>query len=79
MLCRRTWEAGKSSSAAARKVYAAALPLCSDLYLTLVKRQVEGDAFFPPFEDRFTATEVILDCADFSILRYQRKMTGRLA
>jgi dihydrofolate reductase len=55
------------------QVYAAALPLCSDLYLTLVKRTVEGDALFPPFEERFTATEVILDCADFSIQHYQKK------
>ena len=35
------------------RIYAQALPLCSDLYLTLVKRVVEGDAFFPMFEDRF--------------------------
>src|SRR5262245_58412465 len=30
------------------QVYEQALPLCSDLYLTLVKRTVEGDTFFPP-------------------------------
>jgi dihydrofolate reductase len=30
------------------EIYRQALPLCSDLYLTLVKRTVEGDAFFPP-------------------------------
>ena len=35
------------------QIYEQALPLCSDLYLTLVKRMVEGDAFFPPFEDQF--------------------------
>src|SRR5262245_45142445 len=35
------------------QIYAQALPRCSDLYLTLVKRRVEGDAFFPAFEDRF--------------------------
>ena len=35
------------------QVYEQALPLCSDLYLTLVKREEEGDAFFPPFEDKF--------------------------
>jgi len=28
------------------EIYAQALPRCSDLYLTLVKREVEGDAFF---------------------------------
>jgi dihydrofolate reductase len=53
-------------------VYAQALPLCSDLYLTLVKREVEGDAFFPPFEDRFELAEVIRDTPEFRILHYRR-------
>ena len=68
------------SSAAPRKifiaggaqVYAQALPLCSDLYLTLVKREVEGDAFFPPFEDQFVLAEEIRDTPDFKILHYRR-------
>jgi dihydrofolate reductase len=54
------------------QVYAQALPRCSDLYLTLVKRLVEGDAFFPPFESQFVLAEEILDCADFAIRRYRR-------
>lgn len=55
------------------QIYEQTLPLCSDLYLTLVKRVVEGDAFFPPFEDQFTLKEEILDCPDFKILHYQNK------
>lgn len=55
------------------QVYAQALPLCSDLYLTLVKREVEGDAFFPPFEDKFEITEEIRDTPGFRILHYQQK------
>ena len=55
------------------KIYEQALPLCSDLYLTRVKRTVEGDAFFPPFEDRFERVEEILDCADFTILHYRNR------
>src|SRR5439155_10968665 len=47
------------------QIYEQALPLCSDLYLTLVKRVVEGDAFFPAFEDRFVALEEITDCPEF--------------
>ena len=54
-------------------VYAQALPLCSDLYLTRVKRVVDGDAFFPPFEDRFEFAEEILDCPDFKILHYRNR------
>ncbi len=53
------------------QVYAQALSLCSDLFLTLVKRDVEGDAFFPAFEDDFTLAEEILDRPDFKILHYR--------
>src|SRR6201999_1043198 len=52
------------------QVYSQALPLCSDLYLTLVKRDLEGDAFFPAFEDRFELAEEIRDTPEFKILRY---------
>ena len=55
------------------QVYEQALPLCSDLYLTLVKRVVEGDAFFPPFENQFELVEEILDCPDFKIFHYKNK------
>lgn len=53
------------------QVYEQALPFCSELYLTLVKREVEGDALFPKFEDRFEMAEEIKDTADFKILRYR--------
>ena len=55
------------------QIYAQALPICSDLYLTLVKRVVEGDAFFPPFEDRFELVETILDTPEFKILHYRNR------
>jgi len=43
------------------------------LYLTLVNRIVEGDTFFPPFEDRFELVEEILNRAEFKILHYRAK------
>ena len=56
------------------QIYEQALPLCSELYLTLVKREITGgDAFFPPFEDRFKLAGEIRDCADFKILHFVRK------
>jgi len=55
------------------QIYQQALPLCSDLYLTLVKRVVEGDAFFPPFEDRFEVVEEILGRPEFRILHYRNR------
>jgi dihydrofolate reductase len=55
------------------QVYEHALPLCSDLYLTLVKRTVEGDAFFPRFEHLFNLKEPVDDNPEFSILHYVRR------
>jgi dihydrofolate reductase len=55
------------------QIYRQALPLCSDLYLTLVKRVVEGDALFPPFEDRFEVIGEILDRPEFKILHYRNR------
>ena len=49
------------------QIYEQALPLCSDFYLTRVKRVVDGDAFFPPFEHLFTRAEVLRDTPDFTI------------
>ena len=54
------------------QVYQRALPRCSDLYLTLVNRTVEGDTFFPPFEDKFKLVETLSECPDFKILHYRR-------
>jgi dihydrofolate reductase len=54
-------------------VYAQALPYCSDLYLTLIKRAVDGDAFFPPFEDRFDLVEVVATKPGFDILHYRNR------
>ena len=56
------------------QIYEQALPRCSDLYLTLVKREVEGgDAFFPPFEDKFELIEELRDTPEFKILHYRHR------
>jgi dihydrofolate reductase len=53
------------------QVYAEALPFCSDLYLTRVKRAVEGDTFFPPFEEEFELAAEIVNGPEFKILHYR--------
>ena len=55
------------------QVYAEALPRCSDLYLTLVKREVEGDVFFPRFEHLFEPKEVVRETPEFRITHYLAK------
>ena len=57
------------------QVYNQTLPLCSDLYLTRVMRTVEGDAFFPPFEELLVPVATVLDNPDFRIVHY-RRLTG---
>lgn len=52
------------------QVYEQALPQCSDLLLTIVKREVDGDVFFPEFEDRFTERETLRDEEEFRIVHY---------
>jgi dihydrofolate reductase len=52
------------------QLYQIALPRCSDLYLTLVKRMVQGDTFFPPFEHEFELAEEMLNTEEFTILHY---------
>jgi len=54
------------------QIYQQYLPLCAELYLTLVKRTVDGDAFFPAFEDKFALAEEIFDGPEFAIRRYRR-------
>ena len=53
------------------QVYEQALPRCSDLFLTLVKREVEGDVFFPEFENHFDEVEVLREEAEFRIVHYR--------
>jgi len=53
------------------EIYAQALPLCSDLYLTIVKRTVEGDAFFPPFEEAFRLHETVMERPEFEVRHYK--------
>jgi dihydrofolate reductase len=53
------------------EVYRQALPSCSDLFLTLVKRVVEGDTFFPEFESHFVLETEMVDNPEFKILHYR--------
>jgi hypothetical protein len=46
------------------------------LFLTLVNQTVAGDAFFPPFEDRFKLLEVFQENPQFKILHYRNLRPG---
>ena len=54
-------------------VYTQTVYLCSDLYLTLVKKTVqEADAFMPPFEHLFSKSTTLQDQPEFSIIHYSK-------
>lgn len=55
------------------EIYRLALPRCSDLFLTRVKRSVDGDIFFPRFEDQFREIKEIRDCDEFRIVHYRNR------
>ncbi len=55
------WIAGGS------EIYRQMLPLCSELYLTRVHKEVAGDAFFPEFEHQFYLKENVLTQPEFTV------------
>jgi dihydrofolate reductase len=55
------------------EIYRQTLAFCQDLYLTQVKRVVEGDAFFPEFESDFERGEDLMETEDFVIRRYRNR------
>src|SRR5205823_12087788 len=59
------------------QVYAQLLHRCTDLYLTVVPRIVEGDAFLPEFEHLFDFADIALKTADFEVRHYRRNAKPR--
>lgn len=55
------------------EIYAQTLARCTDVYLSVVFREVEGDAFFPPFEEAFELVDVPLRTADFEVRHFRRR------
>jgi dihydrofolate reductase len=55
------------------EIYRELLGRCAELFLTRVKREVHGDAFFPPFEERFSRAEILQENDDLAIERWARK------
>lgn len=54
------------------QVYEQFLHRCSELYLSVIDREVEGDAFFPPFEHLFDLAGVVAEFSEFRVFRYVR-------
>lgn len=60
------------------QVYEQFLGQCTELYLSILNREVEGDTVFPAFEHLFDLSEVVREFSEFRVLRYLRNgVTGR--
>ena len=55
------------------QLYAVLLPRCTELLLTRINRDVEGDTFFPEFENTFDAGEILESGESYEIRRHRRK------
>ncbi len=59
------------------EIYRQALPLCDEMDLTHVEREIDGDAFFPVFNKADFTEEIVKDYQDaelpFTIKKYCRK------
>jgi dihydrofolate reductase len=53
------------------EIYRQFLKKCTTLYLTRVKHVTSGDAFFPPFEDKFEFEYAIYENNDFRVERWK--------
>jgi len=55
------------------EIYRQMLPLCESIYLSIIPVEVEGDTFFPEFEDQFELVGTVLKQTEFEVLEYRRK------
>ena len=53
-------------------LYERALPHCSELFLSLVAADPEGDTFFPPFEHLFELDSIVELHPEFEVRHYRR-------
>lgn len=59
------------------EIYRQLLPKCSDLFLSVVTREIpDGDAFLPAFEEWFEQVAIPLKTADFEVLHYRNRALG---
>lgn len=54
-----------------QNVYKVFLPYCSELYISHIHGNFEGDAFFPEFKHLFHEKEVIFECPEYCTKIYE--------
>ena len=54
------------------KTYILLLPHITEMYVTHIAKDYEGDTYMPEFENQFSHIETIRESNDFSIIKYTR-------
>jgi dihydrofolate reductase len=60
----RLWVAGGA------QIYKKYIPLCSEVYTTLILDEYEGDTFMPAFEHLFPNSEILKETKNYWVVRY---------
>ena len=55
------------------EIYRKFLSQCSEVYVTIVLGEYEGDTFLDPFEDNFPFQELICECKTHWIVKYAKE------
>ena len=62
-----------------QEIYSQLLPRCRDLFLTIVKREINGDRFFPEFESRFLKKKTLKETDEYKIVWYKNDDPQRIS
>ena len=57
------------------EIYRQMLPRCEAIYLSVIPITIDGDVFFPPFEEDFAFSETLLTRPEFEVRKYIRRDT----
>lgn len=63
-----TWVVGGA------EIYKLFMPQCTDVFVTHVLEDYDGDTFMPDFEDQFPTQEILKETKDYWIVRYSRTL-----
>ena len=58
------------------KVYEQLMPQCTDIFVTHVHEEYDGDTYMMEFEDKFPNQELLREAKGYSIVRYWRNLTA---
>ncbi len=65
-----TWAACETWVCGGAKVYKTFLPVCDEVFATIVLEDYEGDTYMPEFEHMFLESEILLEAKTHWIVRY---------